>query len=223
MKNKNENNFDGLVQTQKEFETSRLVLVEGAKIEIKLTPFKGLEVNQTEADDFTFYKAIFPISAREYLSLSYPTHLKMGDFYINKMGDFRQKDENGRLVRPTGMMIDKDGYFVFILKLKKEDSEKKTRSFRLARIVLATFTPRFDLNLTADHINQNRTDDRFENLRWATVEQQAENKGKFKEKYKKENIDRGLVGQIKADNDNILAFQSIFAFAKRDLKKMKVA
>lgn len=65
---------------------------------------------------------------------------------------------------------DKYGYFYFVLCV---DGIRKT--VKAHRLVALAFVPNPDNKPTVDHINTVRTDNRAENLRWATLTEQWEN------------------------------------------------
>lgn len=65
---------------------------------------------------------------------------------------------------------DKYGYFYFVLCV---DGIRKT--VKAHRLVAMAFVPNPDNKPTVDHINTVRTDNRAENLRWATLTEQWEN------------------------------------------------
>ena len=56
--------------------------------------------------------------------------------------------------------------------------DKKRKMCKVHRLVAQTFIPNPDNKPEVDHINRIRHDNRVENLRWATVKEQCENKGK---------------------------------------------
>ena len=56
----------------------------------------------------------------------------------------------------------------------------KRKSFKLHRLLAIHFIPNPDNKPTIDHINHIKTDNRLKNLRWATMKEQSENKGVYK-------------------------------------------
>lgn len=55
----------------------------------------------------------------------------------------------------------------------------KKHSFSIAKLLALTFIPNPENKRTIDHINRDRSDDRIENLRWATDHEQGFNKGRY--------------------------------------------
>lgn len=55
--------------------------------------------------------------------------------------------------------------------------EKHPKTFLVHRLVAEAFLSESEKNFVVDHINHNRSDNRVENLRWATFEENAENTG----------------------------------------------
>jgi hypothetical protein len=79
----------------------------------------------------------------------------------------------GRIRGKRGIMkisINKDGYLLAGLKINGKQYTKVVH-----RLVLKTFGPEQPPDTTVDHINRDRTDNRIENLRWATKQQQSDN------------------------------------------------
>lgn len=67
--------------------------------------------------------------------------------------------------------LTEDGYR--FVKLYKDG---KSKTIRVSQIVALTYIPNQENKNTVDHINRCRTDDRVENLRWATRKEQANNR-----------------------------------------------
>lgn len=51
-----------------------------------------------------------------------------------------------------------------------------TQQFLIHRLVALTFIPNLDAKLTVDHIDKNKSNNTISNLRWATNDEQLENK-----------------------------------------------
>ena len=73
-----------------------------------------------------------------------------------------------RILKPA-----KDGNGYLFVKLCKDGNSKM---YHIHRLVADAFIPNPDNLPTVDHINRDRTDNRVENLRWASMKMQAENK-----------------------------------------------
>lgn len=83
------------------------------------------------------------------------------DLEISNMGRYRWTSESNHYYR--GGAADKSGYLRLTYKGK---------SYRVHRVVLQSFNPIDDYkNYTVDHINGIYSDNRLENLRWATNEE----------------------------------------------------
>lgn len=67
--------------------------------------------------------------------------------------------------------VDSTGYLMVTL---RKDGTRKTISVH--RLVAKTFIPNPDGKPTVDHINRVTTDNRVDNLRWATMSEQADNR-----------------------------------------------
>lgn len=87
------------------------------------------------------------------------------EYEISSTGEVRRGD-NIRVVE-----IDKDGY-------KRLGLWKGgiCKNYRVCRLVGLAFIPNPDNKPTIDHMNRDITDDRIENLRWATSSEQAINR-----------------------------------------------
>ena len=58
-------------------------------------------------------------------------------------------------------------------------NNEKKHTFSIARLMALTYIPNPDNKASIDHINRIRTDDRLENLQWATMLEQCVNKTKY--------------------------------------------
>ena len=89
-----------------------------------------------------------------------------GKYAITEDGQVWSHSHNKFLVQN----IDK-GYYKVVFTINN-----KSKNFLVHRLVALTYIPNPDNKLTVDHINRNRLDNRVENLRWATKEEQEKNK-----------------------------------------------
>jgi hypothetical protein len=86
-------------------------------------------------------------------------------YHVSNRGKVRGK--RGNVLNPS---IGKRGYFIVCLSV---DGKRYTKMVH--QLVLKTFRPEQPPDTTVDHINRNRTDNRIENLRWASKQQQIDN------------------------------------------------
>ena len=100
-----------------------------------------------------------------------PSHKTYGATREGKIFDLRTEQERLPQLDGSGykkvMLKNKDGY----------------KSYSVARLIGETFLPNSNNLPQIDHINRNRQDNRVENLRWASLQTQSENKvgfGKYK-------------------------------------------
>lgn len=82
------------------------------------------------------------------------------NIYISNMGNVR-----GRKVSNRG-----DGYLRI---------SYKNKNYRVHRLVAELFIPNTENKPQVDHINRNRSDNRVQNLRWATHSENQKNKNKY--------------------------------------------
>jgi hypothetical protein len=79
----------------------------------------------------------------------------------------RVRGKRGTILKPS---VTGNGYAKMCLCI-----DGVIKAFSLHQLVLKTFGPEQPPNTTCDHINRIRTDNRIENLRWATKEEQTAN------------------------------------------------
>jgi len=81
----------------------------------------------------------------------------------------RSKWSKGKFMKPR---INKDGYFYLTL-----CNKGKQTTHKIHRLVALHYIPNPENKLYVDHINRIKTDNRLENLRWATNSENQQNKG----------------------------------------------
>lgn len=84
--------------------------------------------------------------------------------------------KSGRFIKPY---LQK-GYYRVSLTIEKG----KQKSAAVHRLLASAFIPNLDNKPIIDHINQDKTDNRIENLRWSTYKENANNVDPIKRKHK---------------------------------------
>jgi len=91
------------------------------------------------------------------------------DYEISDQGNvMSNKRRKTIIIRPV---LSRRGYLSIVT-----SHYGKKRMLKIHQLVLKHFGPPQPLNTTPDHINRIKTDNRIENLRWATPEEQNENR-----------------------------------------------
>lgn len=108
---------------------------------------------------------------------------KLSKYQISTLGRVKSKNRqtncNGGIFNRKERIMKvqvrgKKGYEYHCVRLKNDSFETKTYSIH--RLVAQAFIPNPENKPTVDHINRNRLDNSVENLRWATYEEQQDNK-----------------------------------------------
>lgn len=108
------------------------------------------------------------------------------DYYVSNCGDVKNI-KTGRLLKPQE---NTNGYL--LVRLYNQDGFKQ---FLIQRLVATAFIPNPENKPTVDHISRDRQDNRVENLRWATMIEQAGNKKERKHRYQVQCIETGEIFQ----------------------------
>ncbi len=96
------------------------------------------------------------------------------NYEVSNMGNIRNR-KTKRVLKP---FLNYFGYLMIGLSIKG-----KTYSKLIHRLVAKAFISNPDNKPTVDHINQNKWDNRAENLRWQTQKEQLNNKDQDYKKY----------------------------------------
>ena len=102
---------------------------------------------------------------------------KFKGYYVNEIGEIYTNKSKGGSILKNGELrilsktVNSKGY----VSIRLNDGEK-LKTFLLHRIVALAFIPNPENKRTVDHINRDKEDNRVENLRWATMREQNNNK-----------------------------------------------
>lgn len=88
------------------------------------------------------------------------------EYSISTLGNIRN-DTTGRFLKPG---LAKIGYYRVCL-----TKDKHNKCILFHRLIALAFLPNPDNKPVVDHINRDKTDNRLENLRWATVSENTLN------------------------------------------------
>lgn len=133
-------------------------------------------------------------------------------YEVNPQGDIRNKANPSKLMSKYN---NKDGYMLTSLRTE----ESKHRTILVHRLILSSFRDRPSKEHTADHLNQDKTDNRLANLRWATRNEQALNKP---DNIKK--ISTFLpIRQLNDKHESIATYDSVSSFPEHERKGISEA
>lgn len=95
-------------------------------------------------------------------------------YQVSSLGRVRSL-KNGRIL--SQHMVNSRGCPKAYYRITLVDDDGKHKSRLVHRLVAENFIPNPENKPTVDHINRVKTDNRLENLRWATYSEQNLNKG----------------------------------------------
>lgn len=131
-------------------------------------------------------------------------------YYVSNTG--KVKGSSGSILKP-GL---RQGYKVVYLSI----NHKKHKTIGIHRLVANAFIPNPENKPEIDHINRDRTDNRVENLRWVTHEENANNPLTLE--YKRKTVKRGVysvrfgkVGKLNGKSKTVYQFTKEGVFIRK--------
>ena len=104
--------------------------------------------------------------------MEFITIIEYPEYEINESGIIKNK-KTGRIMKQS---LTAKGYYT--VNLTRRNSGRSIR-LKVHRLIAITFIPNLENKKTVDHINRIRTDNRIENLRWASINENNNNKSGY--------------------------------------------
>ena len=108
----------------------------------------------------------------------------LSNYEVSNLGNVR--NAKTKKVLKTRTRVDNTGYTKVDVKLC--DTNHKKHTITVARLVISTFKANPDNKPTVNHINEDSTDNRLNNLEWATYSENNTHNGRAKRVAKKNKI-----------------------------------
>ena len=97
-------------------------------------------------------------------------------YQVSNLGNVRNK-ETKHVKKKNSRGNDKGGKYHFVELRYSKAGERKSKDFKVSRLVAFVFCGNPENKPYVDHINRNGFDDHAENLRWVTPRENAANQG----------------------------------------------
>ena len=108
----------------------------------------------------------------------------LSNYEVSNLGNVR--NAKTKKVLKTRTRVDNTGYKTVDVKLS--DTNHKRHTITVARLVISTFKANSENKPTVNHINEDSTDNRLNNLEWATYSENNTHNGRAKRVAKKLSI-----------------------------------